>query len=203
MKKLLTMVLLAHVAQSGAESLFEDSAALEVSVTGPFSSLLEDGDDQKELQFVLQANDLSHSIKMRLRGNSRRRVCDFPPLRINFKVDETAQSIFEGQDKLKLVTHCKYTKSSQLDLLEEYAAYRIFNLISDVSYNVRLLHITYTDTDGRLKENTFDRYGFLIESASALASRIGGEPVHAPGSFTAFPRKSTGCNRLHLSIPHR
>ena len=110
MKKLLTIVLLVHVAQSGAASLFEDSAALEVNVTGPFSSLLEE-DDQKELRFVLRANDVSHSIKMRLRGNSRRRVCDFPPLRINFKVDDTAQSIFEGQDKLKLVTHCRYSNS--------------------------------------------------------------------------------------------
>jgi hypothetical protein len=46
---------------------------------------------------------------------------------------------------------------------------------------VRLLHITYTDTDGRLKEDTFERYGFLIESASALADRVGGQPVHVTG----------------------
>ncbi len=174
------IILLAHVAQSSAASLFEDSAPLEVSISGPLSTLIEEGDDRKELPFLLQANDLSHSINIRLRGNSRRRVCDFPPLRLNFKVDDTAQSVFAGQDKLKLVTHCRNSNSAELNMLEEYAAYRIFNLISDVSYNVRLLHITYTDTDGRLRENTFDRYGFLIESASALASRVGGDPVQVP-----------------------
>lgn len=180
MKKLLMIILLAHVAQSSAASLFEDNAPLEVSISGPLSTLIEEGDDRRELPFFLQANDLSHSINIRLRGNSRRRVCDFPPLRLNFKADDTAQSVFVGQDKLKLVTHCRNSNSAELNMLEEYAAYRIFNLISDVSYNVRLLHITYTDTDGRLRENTFDRYGFLIESASALASRVGGDPVQAP-----------------------
>lgn len=108
-------------------------------------------------------------------------MCHFPPLRLNFAVGDTAQSIFEDQDKLKLVTHCREGDSAQLDALQEYAAYRIFNLISDVSYKVRLLHITYTDTDGRLKENTFNRYGFLIESASALANRVGGKPAHVTG----------------------
>ncbi|MGI9203792.1 MAG: hypothetical protein ACR2Q3_07260 [Woeseiaceae bacterium] len=179
-KRLLAIALLAHVSQSGATSLFDNTAALEVNLSGPLSSLHETGDDRTELPFTLQANDLSHSIKVRLRGNSRRRVCDFPPLRLNFKVEDTAQSIFEGQDKLKLVVHCRTSGAAQTDLLEEYAAYRIFNLVSDVSYKVRLLHITYTDTDGRLKENTFVRYGFLIESASGLASRVGGEPADVP-----------------------
>ncbi len=156
-KKLLTIVLLAHVSHTSASSLFEDNAVFEVNLTGPLSSLFEEENDRKDLPFVLRANDVEHSIKVRIRGKSRRRVCSFLPLRISFAVDDTTQSIFEGQDKLKLVTHCREYNSAQLDTLEEYAAYRIFNLISDVSYKVRLLHITYTDTDGRLKENTFVR----------------------------------------------
>ena len=180
-KKVLAIVLLAYASLTGATSLFEDDTALEVNLTGPLSSLLEEDDDRNELPFILHANDVVHSIKVRLRGNSRRRVCDFPPLRINFKVDDTAQSIFAGQDKLKLVTHCRKPESAQLGLLMEYAAYRIFNLISDVSYRVRLLHITYSDTDGRLEEDTFDRYGFLIESSAGLADTVGGETAHVAG----------------------
>lgn len=118
---------------------------------------------------------------MRLRGKSRRRVCEFPPLRIKFSAGDTSQSIFEGQEKLKLVTHCRGTRAAQVDVLEEYAAYRIFSLISDVSYRVRLLHITYTDTDGGLRESTFDRYGFVIEPASKLAERVGGQSAHVAG----------------------
>ena len=178
--KLLTLVLLVHVSHASASSLFEENAVLEVNLTGPFGSLFKE-DDRKELPFVLRADDLEHTVKIRVRGKSRRRVCSFPPLRINFTTDDTEQSIFEGQDKLKLVTHCQDRNSAHLSALKEYAAYRIFNLISDVSYRVRLLHITYTDTDGRLKEKEFGRYGFLIESSSTLADRVGGRPEQVAG----------------------
>ena len=179
--KLISLVLLVHVSHVSASSLFEDNTVFEVSLIGPLSSLFEEENDRRELPFILHANGVEHSIKVRVRGMSRRHLCSFPPLRFYFAVDDTAQSIFEGENKLKLVTHCRENKSAQLDTLQEYAAYRIFNLISDVSYKVRLLHITYTDTDGRLKEDIFDRYGFLIESESGLADRVGGQPALVTG----------------------
>lgn len=178
--KLLLLLLLAHVSHASESSLFEDDTVLEIKLTGPLSSLFADKSDRKELPFSLHANDVEHSIKARVRGKSRRRECSFPPLRFNFKDEDTAQSIFRGQDKLKLVTHCRKHSSSQIDTLQEYAAYRIFNLISDLGYKVRLLQITYADTDGRLKENNLDRYGFLIESSSGLADRVGSQPAHVP-----------------------
>lgn len=179
--KLLILALLFQVSHADEPLLFEDDSVLEVALTGPLSSLFEDEDGRKERPFSLRANDVDYPIKVRLRGKSRRRVCSFPPLRINFAADDTAQTIFAGQDKLKLVTHCRKYASAQVDALQEYAAYRIFTLISDFSYRVRLLRITYTDTDGGLKENTFDRYGFLIESQSGLADRLGAQPVQVPG----------------------
>lgn len=63
-----------------------------------------------------------------------------------------ATPLFEGQDKLKLVTHCRNHDRGERDLLEEYAAYRIFNAISDKSYRVRLLRISYQDPDRALDE---------------------------------------------------
>src|SRR5210317_1213378 len=171
--KFLLLVFLVQVSPARASSLFEGDTVLEVNLTGPLSSLFEEADDRKELPFLLSANSVEHQIDVRLRGKARRRVCDFPPLRLNFASDDTTQTIFAGQDKLKLVTHCRKGGSSQSDTLQEYAAYRIFNLLSDFSYKVRLLRVTYSDTDGRLKENVFDRYGFLIESSSELADRMG------------------------------
>ena len=179
--KLLTLFLLVHVSHASASSLFEENTVLEVNLTGPFGALFEEKNGRRELPFVLRTDDREHTIKIRLRGKSRRRVCSFPPLRINFAADDEVQSIFEGEDELKLVTHCRDRNSAQLSALKEYAAYRIFNLISDISYRVRLLHITYSDTDGHLKEKEFERYGFLIESSSALADRVGGRPEQVAG----------------------
>ncbi len=65
--------------------------------------------------------------------------------------------------------------------MQEYAAYRIFNIISDIGYRVRLLHITYRDTDERRKDDLIGRYGFLMESQSELAASVGGQPVDVTG----------------------
>jgi len=181
LRRLLLLVFLAVVSPASASSLFNDDAVLEVKLSGPLSSLLKDKDASEELPFLLRANGIEHSIKVRLRGKSRRVVCSYPPLRINFATRDTAQSIFEDQDKLKLVTQCRKRDAARLDVLQEYAAYRIFNLLSEFSYKVRLLHITYTDTEGRPGKNTFDHYGFLIESSKALADRVGGEFVNETG----------------------
>ncbi len=180
-KKILTLAVLILASHAGASALFEDDTVLEVNLAGPLSSLVDKKERRAEMPFILRVNDVDHSIKLRVRGNSRIKLCNFPPLRIRFSSDDTGESIFASQDKLKLVTHCRLRDSNQTNTLEEYAAYRIFNLISDVGYKVRLLHITYTDTDGRSKDNSFDRYGFLIESASELAGRVGGQAAHVAG----------------------
>ena len=123
---------------------------------------------------MLRLGDEAHSVKVRARGNSRLRVCSFPPLRLNFDKDETAGSVFAGQDKLKLVTHCKRGNAAQADLLQEYAAYRVLNLITPTSYRVRLLRISYVD-DSQARDAQ-EHFAFLLESKDALAARLSAQP---------------------------
>lgn len=177
----MAFVLLAHATHASASPLFDDDSVINIKLIGPFGTLIDANDENVELPFILQANGVEHSIDVRVRGKSRRRVCDFPPLRLIFPDSDTAQTIFAGQDKLKLVTHCFDRESAQADILQEYAAYRIFNIISDVGYRVRLLNITYTDTDSHPDEGTFARYGVVIESAAELARRVDGTAVDVTG----------------------
>ncbi len=162
--RLLPFALLSIAVQAGASPLFDDSAVIEVELTGPIGSLIKNKKERNELPFVLKANGVEHHVPVRVRGKSHLRVCDFPPLRFNFSTRDTEQMVFADQDKLKLVTHCRSKDIAETDALQEFAAYRIFNLISDVGYRVRLLHITYRDTDERRKSEVIVRYGFLIES---------------------------------------
>ena len=104
----------------------------------------------------------------------------FPPLRFNFKKDQVAGTPFEGQDKLKLVTPCKKGDRSKADVMEEYAAYRIFGLLTDISFRVRLVNITFNDTDDRIHEKFRQSYGFLIESQDQLVMRVGGSLSEIP-----------------------
>jgi hypothetical protein len=160
-QKLLALVLLALVYRASASPLFEDEAVLDIDLTGPFSTLIEEKGNKAELPFVLRADGVEHTIKVRVRGKSRTRVCDAPPLRLNFVKRKTKDTVFAGQDKLKLVTHCHDSDRAQANILQEYSAYKMFSVISDVSYRVRLVRISYSDTEGRLKRDTIVRYGFF------------------------------------------
>ena len=179
-RKLLPFVFLAATHVS-ASPLFEDNTVIDVELVGPIGSLIKDKDDEIELPFVLNADGIEYQIQVRARGKSRLRVCDFPPLRFNFSKGAPESSVFAGQDKLKLVTHCRNKDIAQTDALQEFATYRIFNQISDIGYKVRLLRITYTDTDNRFAPKLDEHYAFLIESQSGLAARVGGEPANVTG----------------------
>ena len=157
MKKVFSLAILCVAAHANASPLFDNNAVIDVELTGPIGLLIKNKNDRTELPFVLNANGVQQGVQVRVRGKSRLRICDFPPLRFNFSGSETELTVFAGQDKLKLVTHCKKKEVARVDALQEFAAYRIFNIVSDIGYKVRLLHITYQDTDERRKDKAAER----------------------------------------------
>lgn len=177
---LLAWVALTAVPQARASSLFEDDTLLEISLKGPMGTLVADKEKRIEMPFTLEVGDLEFGLMVRSRGKSRMSACDFPPLRLNFEGADTEGTPFEGQQKLKLVDRCRKGDRSEQDVLEEYAAYRIFGLLSDVGYRVRLVRITLQDTDERFVRTDSHGYGFLIEPREQLASRVGGTVSDVP-----------------------
>jgi hypothetical protein len=118
---------------------------------------------------------------IRTRGNYRRqkRVCPFPPLRLNIDKSQAKGTLFHKQDKLKLVAHCRdNSERYEQGVIREYLAYRILNLLTDISYRVRLVHITYIDSEGRHENRT--QYGFFIEHKKRLSQRVGLAEIKTP-----------------------
>jgi hypothetical protein len=72
-------------------------------------------------------------------------ICRDPPLRLDFDEATPLGTVFDGQNKLKLVTHCRDSDSYEQNLLEEYLAYRFYNLLTPISLGVQLAEITYLD----------------------------------------------------------
>ena len=160
----------------GVTPLFLDHSILDVTVEAPLRTLMRERPDEEYLEGRFRINDDDgrwFNLKVRTRGNYRRdrTHCDFTPLRFNFRTEELDGSVLEGQDKLKLVTHCRNRKLyyDQL-ILREYLAYRILNLLTDKSYRVRLLRLTYVDTE---RDRSMTRPGFLIEDDDHVAMRNG------------------------------
>jgi hypothetical protein len=121
-------------------------------------------------------------LQVRTRGRFRlqENICPFPPIRLNLQEEEPRGTVFDGQDKLKLVTHCHDWDSFEQNVLEEYLVYRIYNLLTDVSFRVQLVEITYLDTGGG--NDPLTRMGFLIEDEDAMAARVGGMILDVPGA---------------------
>lgn len=113
-------------------------------------------------------------LKITTRGNFRQSPanCNFPPLRLNFVRSQLNNTLFEGQNKLKLVTHCNSNqKEFEQYVLQEYLAYRLYNILTDKSLRVRLTKISYIDN--LQKSKPLQKYGFLIEDSDDMAGRNG------------------------------
>ena len=77
-------------------------------------------------------------IRVRTRGNFRLENCQFPPLRVNFPASRVGGTVFDGQNGIKLVSHCRDRADDEQNVIEEYLVYRSYNLLTDESFRVRL-----------------------------------------------------------------
>ena len=160
--------------------LFASHELLELTLEADFQTLKKEDrtrDSREDRPAVLRWSDPegagnSLEIQLRTRGNFRlsKRTCDFPPLRLNIKKGASKGTLFEGQDKLKLVVTCKLKQDYwEQYVLSEYMAYRTLNVLTDRSLRVRLARVTYVDTSG--KDDPFTRFAFLIEQDETMALR--------------------------------
>lgn len=164
-----------------AAPLFASGALLELRIESDFDQILDDRDEENPEHegrvFVREADgsETEWPAQVRTRGRFRLQsnTCEFPPIRLNFPKSEVEGGIFEGQDKVKLVTHCRDRYEQQV--LREYLVYRIYNEITPESFRVRLARVTYVDTSG--KEDPVTRIAFFIEMEEALAERLGGTVI--------------------------
>ena len=171
----------AHSEDGGGEitPLFTSNEILDVTIRAPFTTIMRERSEDEDRFATLTYNDavegsVTVELGVQARGRYRRqaRVCKWAPLRLNLRKSSLENTVFAGSDKMKLVTHCRnnsdrYTQA----LLAEHLAYRILNLVTEASFRVRLLRITYVDTDKDDRERI--ELGFVIEHKDQVARRIG------------------------------
>lgn len=182
------------VAAQGAEStqlvetqpLFSSHSVLNIRIKAPLTQLMRERSNEHYLDGTLSYTDASgvvHTLdlKLRTRGEYRRqrKTCSFAPLRLNFRKKQVAETVFAGQDKLKLVTHCK-TNSNRYEqlVLKEYLAYRSLQILTENSFDTRLLRVTYVNSEDEGKSIT--RFGFVIEDEKGVGDRVRLSPAKVP-----------------------
>jgi len=163
-------------------TLFDTDEILELKLTADIKTIRKDTKKENSNHLArlsytdAQNREISLNVMIKTRGNSRKNpgVCDFPPLTIKFIESDARNTIFHRQNKLKLVTHCK-TRINVFEsyVLQEYLIYKLYNLLTDKSFRVRLARVAYVDPQAKTKP--FARYGFFIENDKKMAGRLNGE----------------------------
>jgi hypothetical protein len=107
------------------------------------------------------------NITVSPRGVNRRETCRIPPMMLNFRQDPNSPLASLG--KLKLVLGCGSSSTDEELLLKEFVVYKIYNMLEDLSFRVRLMKVNYVDTRNRIRP--FTQYSFVIEDDADLARR--------------------------------
>jgi hypothetical protein len=153
--------------------LFESDDMLELTLRFDITTFKRVRSDTMELDAILtihisETDSINKNIKVKARGEMRRSYCDMPPIRLNFKKSGLSDDEFSNVDKIKLVTHCKLGNEDYT--LREFLAYKLYNVLTENSYRVRLAKINYINTKKQSKP--INEFAFLIEPTDELCRRL-------------------------------
>lgn len=157
--------------------LFEGDDPLDITLT--FDIKKYQREKQKEgyipVDLLFHVNDtfeVAKSVRVKSRGQFRKNHCHFAPFWLNIRKAEVANTYLQEVVKMKVVTHCKESPAYEDYILTEYLAYRIYNILSPLSFRVRLIKMKYVDT-GR-KDRLTEGWAIMIEPEKMMAERNGG-----------------------------
>jgi hypothetical protein len=162
-------------ADSARARMFDASTPLHLSLAADFGAIARDRGERKQdhpgvLTFVTENGDSTRlDVTLRTRGHYRLRICQYPPLKVAFAKGSASGTIFAHQNALKLVVQCRGGGRWGDYLLEESLLYRVYGLLTERSFRVRLVDVTYVEPGAKHPPET--RRGFFVEDDDRMAHR--------------------------------
>ena len=155
-----------------SDDLFGSDEILTIKLSGKTKALFADRSDNGAYHPLVltykapDSSDVTINLRGKTRGNFRRQKgnCTYPPILLNFTRKQSKPSLFDKQDKLKLVTPC----AGDNYVIREYLVYKLYNLITPKSFRARLVRVTFDDIEKK-KETSF--YSMLLEEEEQMAQR--------------------------------
>lgn len=163
--------------------LFEDEDLIEITLRFDLSTYFRTKPKKEYLKanitiHLSETDSINKDIRLRSRGIFRNQFCKYPPIELNFKKVDFGYSDLDSISKLKMVTECSSGSENRGYLLREYLIYKMFNVLTDTSFRVRLLTVNYIDTENKRKP--LKQYGFFIEPLEMLTTRTNTVEVKSP-----------------------
>jgi len=126
-------------------------------------------------------------VDLRARGYFRRKTCYFQQIKIEIKKSVAKETLFKGNKKLKLVLPCLKRDDMNDDIVKEFMAYKLYEIITPYHLKTRMVSVDFTETRGK-KTLNHKLKGFLIEDDKKVANRFNGKvfkgKIHTLGQDT-------------------
>ncbi|HSI77184.1 MAG TPA: hypothetical protein VK957_14885 [Lunatimonas sp.] len=170
---LLVLFLISGLLNAQPVSLFGDEI-IPITLSGDLKELLNDRTGKPQFRPITisylgeDSSLISIPIRSRTRGNFRRAKgnCTHPPLLLNFSKKNREGTIFNQQDRMKLVMPCRGDKY----VLQEYYVYKLYNLISPKSFRAQLVELILDDPELNPRDKG-PFFGILLEEEDQMAAR--------------------------------
>jgi hypothetical protein len=162
----------AQTGQKKMSNFFADERPVEVNLSTDIKKLARDKKAVNSVDASFScifpdSSVIADSVKLSQRGNFRKEECYLASLMIRFNAKPANK--FAPFKKLKMVAGCGKSRTEEQNLFKEYLVYKIYNLLTEFSFRVRLMNVTYTDTKGKIKP--YSQYAFVLEDIDDLAKR--------------------------------
>ena len=151
---------------------------LKVVIQTDVDSLLENKMDEeyyRSLFTIYETGEELYSFdsRVRTRGNMRKKLCNLPPLKLDFKKSLLRNFKFSSHDKLKLVLQCLPNPENEHYLYKEYLIYKLYGLVDTLSLKAKMIDLELLDNLGESRALK----AFVLEDEEVLARRIEGQIV--------------------------
>lgn len=159
-----------------------------------FDAMYLGNDEKQEMHLILDINHLMEHVEeedyqdvtmkwvrapgdtliigatAKARGNSRKKICSFPPIKLKIKKDTLeAHGFTRDFNDHKLVLQCRDVRGYDQYLYKEYLVYQFYQLLSPVAFRVQMIDVWFIDPNDPAQRT--HRTGFIIEDENQLAAR--------------------------------
>lgn len=162
------------VAQKQAEATFFDTlyrleidhVELHLNIDTLLANKLKDRDQDGTINIFSGEKEIKLPVQISVRSKSRRRYCDFPPIKLDFVKSDLKEMGLDNEDEYKIVTHCLDVEEGEEVLLKELLAYQLYRILTPNSLRAKLIDIQYIDDESDKKIN---KKAVLLESENEFA----------------------------------
>lgn len=173
-------------AQGTSDVLFSESAVNETDPAKlmtlrleiPIKTLRKETNDSTYVPSMLYFKEKetwdSIPVKIRTRGEFRRKKCIFPPVKLKFKKKDIPNTVFDHNKKLKLVVPCRHEEAKNDNVVKEYLAYKLYEPVTPYHFKTRLVNLEWSQKASK-KKSGHQLKGILLEDLDHLADRVGGD----------------------------